>query len=330
MRVGIVGSGAWGTAMALHLHRAGASVLLWSAHAERAEQLRQSRENGPLLPGVPIPPAIHISSESADLAECLWWFVAVPTVHLRATVARLVDQFPPQAAVVSLTKGIEQTTFERPSQILGRLLRTERVAVLSGPSHAEEVARGYPCSLVVAADDQRLAETIQQTVNAGWLRVYTNSDVVGVELAGALKNVISIAAGISDGLGLGDNAKAALLTRGLVEMARFGVAHGAAATTFQGLAGLGDLIATCTSRHSRNRQFGERIGRGERPEAILAGMAMVVEGYTTCVSAYQRAQAMGLDMPITAAVYRVLYQGATPQTELEGLMHRRPRSEQWW
>lgn len=330
MRVGIVGSGAWGTAMALHLQRAGSTVTLWSAHAERAEQLRQLRENVLLLPGVPIPEAVSITSEATDLADCALWVVAVPTVHLRATVSRLSDHFPAQASVLSLTKGIEQTTFARPSKILGQLLHTQRVAVLSGPSHAEEVARGCPCSLVVAADDPSLAESIQQIANNDRMRVYTNSDVVGVELAGALKNVIGIAAGISDGLGLGDNAKAALLTRGLVEIARFGVAHGAEAITFQGLAGMGDLIATCTSRHSRNRYLGERIGRGERPEAILTRMAMAVEGVTTSVSAYQRARTMGLDMPILAAVYRVLHEAASPQTELAGLMHRRPRSERPW
>jgi glycerol-3-phosphate dehydrogenase (NAD(P)+) len=198
---------------------------------------------------------------------------------------------------------------------------------LSGPSHAEEVVVGMPTSVVVAADDGSLADDIQRVFATDRFRIYTNNDVLGVELAGALKNVIGIAAGIGDGLGFGDNAKSALLTRGLVEMARFGVALGAEHATFQGLAGMGDLITTCISRHGRNRRVGERLGKGERIADILADMAMVAEGVTTARSVYERTQRMGLDMPIMTIVYRVIYEGLSPLDAVNMLMTREPRRE---
>jgi glycerol-3-phosphate dehydrogenase (NAD(P)+) len=228
---------------------------------------------------------------------------------------------------LSLSKGVENTTFLRPSEILAQVLGVERVAVLSGPSHAEETSRGYPTSVVVASADVELARWIQLRFSTDRFRVYTNLDTVGVELGGALKNIIGIASGISEGLGFGDNAKAALLTRGLVEMTRFGVALGAEPQTFTGLAGIGDLITTCVSRHGRNRQVGERLARGERLADILKSMLMVAEGVWTTHSVHDRAVQMGIEMPITAEVYRVLYEGKDPLAAVNDLMLRRPKRE---
>jgi glycerol-3-phosphate dehydrogenase (NAD(P)+) len=252
---------------------------------------------------------------------------AIPTVYLRATLERIAPLVRAGPPVLSLSKGVENTTFLRPSEILAQVLGVERVAVLSGPSHAEETSRGYPTSVVVASADVELARWIQLRFSTDRFRVYTNLDTVGVELGGALKNIIGIASGISEGLGFGDNAKAALLTRGLVEMTRFGVALGAEPQTFTGLAGIGDLITTCVSRHGRNRQVGERLARGERLADILKSMLMVAEGVWTTHSVHDRAVQMGIEMPITAEVYRVLYEGKDPLAAVNDLMLRRPKRE---
>jgi glycerol-3-phosphate dehydrogenase (NAD(P)+) len=230
--------------------------------------------------------------------------------------------------VLSLSKGLENDSFLRPTEIVRQVLHSRDVAVLSGPSHAEEVARNLPTSVVVASRDVGLARDIQQQFSTDRFRVYTNLDVIGVELAGALKNVIGIAAGISDGLGLGDNAKAALLTRGLAEMTRFGVAHDAEPATFAGLAGMGDLITTCMSRHGRNRHVGECLARGQKRMQILATMTMVAEGVFTARSVHDRATQMGLHMPITAEVYRVLYEDKDPLAAVNDLMLREPKPEE--
>jgi glycerol-3-phosphate dehydrogenase (NAD(P)+) len=248
-------------------------------------------------------------------------------VYLRATLEPLAPAMSADRPVLSLSKGLENATFLRPTEIIHQVIGTRRLAVLSGPSHAEEVSRGLPTTLVAASTDAELAAWVQQCFTTERFRVYTNRDVVGVELGGALKNVIGIAAGISDGLGFGDNAKAALMTRGLVEMIRFGVAFGAEHETFFGLAGLGDLITTCISRHGRNRHVGECIGRGQRPAEVLAGMRMVAEGVYTARSVHERGKALGIEMPITAEVYRVLYQDKDPQAAVRDLMIREPTSE---
>jgi glycerol-3-phosphate dehydrogenase (NAD(P)+) len=326
----VLGDGAWGTAIALLLaqnprHR----VTLWSAREDNGRILRERRENGRLLPGVPIPSAVELTTDVARAVDGAdLWVAAIPTVYLRPTLARVAGALHPGPPVLSLAKGLENDTFLRPTEILARLLGVRHVAVLSGPSHAEEVSRGLPTSVVAASTDPELARWVQACFSTDRFRVYTNRDPVGVELGGALKNVIGIAAGISDGLGFGDNAKSALLTRGLVEMTRFGVALGAKAQTFMGLAGLGDLITTCVSRHGRNRRVGERLGRGERPADILAGMSMVAEGVYTARSVHERALQMGIDMPITAEVYRVLYEGKDPRAAVDDLMLRSPRGEE--
>ena len=325
----ILGAGAWGTAIGLVLAKgAGHHVCLWSARPENARLLHERRENVRLLPGVPIPPSVHLTTDIREaLDKCELVVTAVPTVHLRSVLTKLVGVVPGDCPVLSLAKGLENQSFLRPSEMVRQVLGVHHVAVLSGPSHAEEVARNLPTSVVVASSDLALARSIQQHFSTDRFRVYTNLDVIGVELAGALKNVIGIAAGISDGLGLGDNAKAALLTRGLAEMARFGVAHGAEAQTFAGLAGMGDLITTCMSRHGRNRHVGECLARGETRTQILARMTMVAEGVFTAHSVHDRAARMGLSMPITEEVYRVLYEDKDPRATVTHLMVREPRPE---
>jgi glycerol-3-phosphate dehydrogenase (NAD(P)+) len=325
----ILGDGAWGTAIALLLaqnprHR----VTLWSAREDNGRLLQQHRENIRLLPGIPIPPAVHLTMNlPRAVAGAALWVAAIPTIYLRPTLTRIASVVRPGPPVLSLAKGLENGTFLRPTEILTQVLGVEKVAVLSGPSHAEETSRGLPASVVVASRDLELAQSVQQMFGTERFRVYTNLDPIGVELAGALKNIIGIAAGINDGLGLGDNAKSALLTRGLVEMTRFGVALGAQARTFSGLAGLGDLITTCVSPHGRNHRVGQRLARGERWADIQAGMSMVAEGAYTARSVHERAAQMGIDMPIAAEVYRVLYENKDPRAAVTDLMLRSPKGE---
>jgi glycerol-3-phosphate dehydrogenase (NAD(P)+) len=324
----VLGDGAWGTAVALLLeknrdHR----VRFWSARAENGELLRARRENVRYLPGVPIPDSIALTTDSAAAVDGAdMWITGIPTVFLRPTLERFRGLAGNSTPVVSLTKGIELTTFRRPSEIIAEVLGTDRVAALSGPSHAEEVCRGMPTS-VVAAGTNGLTDWVQKCFTTDRFRVYTNPDLLGVELAGALKNVIGIAAGIGDGLGFGDNAKSALLTRGLVEMTRFGVALGADPGTFQGLAGVGDLITTCFSRHGRNRRVGERLGQGESLATIQATLSAISEGVTTAKSVHDRTHPLGLEMPITSVVYRILYEGVSPADGVNELMARRSGSE---
>ncbi len=327
--IAILGDGAWGTALALLLaqnpdHR----VTLWSAREENGRLLRERRENVRLLPGIPIPPTIALTTDIQQaVADAGLWVAAIPTVYLRATLTRIAAAVSAGPPVLSLAKGLENGTFLRPTEIVTQVLGVAQTAVLSGPNHAEEVSRGLPASAVAASGDPQLAQWIQQLFSTERFRVYTNPDPIGVELAGALKNILGIAAGINDGLGLGDNAKAALLTRGLVEMTRFGVALGGQARTFSGLAGLGDLITTCISPHGRNHRVGQRLAAGERWADIQASMNMVAEGVYTARSVHDRAEQMAIDMPITAEVYRVLYENKEPRTAVCELMLREPKGE---
>ncbi len=325
----VLGAGGWGTAIALVLaqnpvHR----VALWSARPEHAADLLARRENVPFLPGVPIPQAVQLTTDIAAAVRGADLIItAIPTIYLRQTLERIATALPQSCPVLSLTKGLEIATFLRPTEIIAQVLRPRPLAVLSGPSHAEEVARGLPTTLVAASQELELARWVQQRFSTERFRVYTNLDLIGVELAAALKNIIGIAAGINDGLGFGDNSKSALLTRGLAEMARFGVALGADQPTFWGLAGMGDLITTCISRHGRNRQVGVRLGQGEKPADILAGMTMVAEGAYTTRSVHDRAAQMGIPMPITTEVYRVLYEDKDPRQAVSDLMLREPKGE---
>lgn len=330
-RFAILGDGAWGTAIALLLAgKPGHHVALWSARDDNARILREHRENVRLLPGVTIPPSIELTSDiTRAVAGANLYVVAIPTAFLRATLDRIAPALRREGPVLSLTKGLEDETFLRPTEMIQQILGTTTIGVLSGPSHAEEVSRGLPTSVVVASTDLAFAGLIQQRFNTDRFRVYTNSDVIGVELSAALKNVIAVAAGISDGLGFGDNTKSALLTRGLVEMVRFGMALGAEHQSFYGLAGIGDLITTCISRHGRNRRVGERLGKGEKLKDILASMAMVAEGVYTTRSVYHKSIKMGIDMPITTEIFRVLYEDKDPRAAVSDLMVRELRSEKY-
>jgi glycerol-3-phosphate dehydrogenase (NAD(P)+) len=324
----ILGSGGWGTAIALVLaQKSDHRVRLWSAHAASAARIRETRENARLLPGVRIPDAVVVTADADEAvagADCC--VAAIPTAYLRDTLGRFRDRYPAGVPVVSLTKGIEVGTFRRPSEVIAHVLGCDRVAVLSGPSHAEEVAAGLPTSVVVSAAEAGFATRAQDWFGTDRFRVYTNTDPAGVELAGALKNVIGIAAGICDGLGFGDNAKAALVTRGLVEMTRFGAAHGADPGTSAGLAGMGDLVTTCFSPHGRNRRVGFRLGRGEPLADVLSG-PQVAEGVYTSRSVRERARHAGLDTPIMTAVYEVLHEGKPPLAAVQELMTRPQRDE---
>lgn len=325
----VLGSGAWGTAVALLLqqnpdHR----VRLWCARPHSLPELLARRENVPLLPGVPIPEQVLITGQlDAAIAGADLYIAAIPTVYLRSTLQPVANQLDRRIPILSLAKGVEQSTFLHPTEILREMTGVDRVAVLCGPSHAEEVARSKPTSVVAASRDADLARWVQLHFATDRFRIYTNADVVGVEVAAALKNVIGIAAGINDGLGFGDNSKSALLTRGLVEMSRFGVALGAEPATFYGLAGLGDLMTTCVSPHGRNRRVGVRLAQGEKLGDILASTEMVAEGVYTTRSVYERSAALGIEMPIVAEIYRVLYEGKSPVQAVNDLMLRRPIGE---
>ncbi|HED66369.1 MAG TPA: NAD(P)-dependent glycerol-3-phosphate dehydrogenase [Planctomycetes bacterium] len=325
----VIGDGGWGTTIALLLVENGIETTLWSAFPEQVKALREERENRRYLPGVELPEDLSVSAdpfEAGEGAEVA--FSVVPTQFLRGAIERFEDALPGDTPVVSATKGIEIETFHTPSEILSEVLGERPLGVLSGPSHAEEVARGLPASIVMASADDDLARRVQLALSNERFRIYTHGDPKGAELGGALKNVIAIAAGISDGLELGDNAKAALLTRGIIEMARFGEAHGARSETFFGLAGLGDLATTCYSRHSRNRHVGEEIGRGKSLEEVLDEMEMVAEGvWTTRALFGPESEARGVSMPIAEQVNAVLFDGKDPRQGVTELMQREPVGE---
>lgn len=326
-RLVVLGTGGWGTALALVALRRGLQAVLWGRRADRVEELRRDRENRIYLPGVALPPSLEITGDPDAMTEAEAVVCAVPTQHVRATVSALRGRIRPGTPLLSLGKGIEIGTLDRPSQILGEVLDAPRVTALSGPSHAEEVARELPASVVVASADEAEARRWQEALTGMTLRLYTSDDLVGVELAGALKNVIAIAAGICDGLKLGDNAKAALLSRGVVEMARLGTALGSRKSTFFGISGIGDLIATCYSPHGRNLRVGRAIGAGRTLEETLAGSPMVAEGVWTCTAARDLAARHGVELPITEEICRILHEGKPPLEGLKSLMSRVPKSE---
>ena len=323
-----MGDGGWGTGLAVLLRGYGHDVRLWSHFPEYAEELRRRRENVKFLPGVPLPKDLYITASAEDaLAGVGLVLFAIPSRYLRRTLRRVRRPFDPKLPVVSCTKGLEYRTLKRPSEIAAEVLGARRIAVLSGPCHAEEVARQLPATVVVASRSRRLAEMVQQVLSGPTFRVYTSGDVLGVEFAAAVKQIIGVAAGICDGLGLGDNAKAALMTRGVVEMARLGVALGARRKTFAGLAGIGDLIATCVSPYGRNRAVGEAIGRGRSLKEVTATMAMVAEGVDATRAVRSLARELGVEMPITEQVYRVLFRGKDPLQAVTDLMLREPKPE---
>jgi glycerol-3-phosphate dehydrogenase (NAD(P)+) len=328
LRVLVAGDGGWGTALALLLTHLGHDVALWSHDAEYAEEIARTRVNPRYLPGFELPAALRVGHDGAGLAQGAELVVsAVPTQYVRATWSGLCAHLPPGVPVLSVTKGLEEGTLLRPTEVLAELVRGHPVAVLSGPNIAREVARGLPAATVVASAHEATARLVQHALSSERFRVYLNPDVVGVELGGALKNVIALAAGMCDGLELGANAKAALLSRGLLEMARLGVAFGGQRPTFFGLSGLGDLITTAYSESSRNRTFGERLGRGERPADIAGSMRMVAEGVKSAAPLHDLMRRHGISMPIAEQVYHVLHQGKPVREVVRDLMLRGPKDE---
>lgn len=303
-------------------------VNLWGRDSQHAADLASTRENTRLLPGITLSDSIAVTADiDVAIAGADLVVVAVPSAYLRETLARLASKIPAGIPVVSVVKGMEISTQYRPSQIIAEILHSQKIAVLGGPSHAEEICRRLPSSVVVASSDHELAKQVQSLFSTDRFRVYTNRDVVGVELAGALKNVLAIAAGICDGLGFGDNAKAALVTRAIVEMTRYGVFQGADAATFSGLAGLGDLITTCFSPYGRNRRVGERLGRGETLAQILQTMNSVAEGVPTSCSVHESTRRLNIEMPLATEVFRVLFENKSPSEATHDLMLRPQKDE---
>ncbi|HEB53771.1 MAG TPA: NAD(P)-dependent glycerol-3-phosphate dehydrogenase [bacterium] len=329
MRVAVLGNGGFGTAMALTLARGGAAVSLWGHDPAYTEGIAATRRNSRYLPSVTVPDEIRVSANAREvLAGAAVVLVAVPTQHVRTTLSAMAPWIAPDVPVVSLAKGLEQATGLRPTEALAEVLgRGGRIFALSGPSHAEEVALGMPTAVVVAGEDDAALHRLQEALQTERFRVYRNGDLLGVELCGALKNVMALAAGIADGLGYGDNAKAALLSRGLVEMQRYGLACGADPATFFGLAGVGDLAVTAFSRHGRNRAFGERIGKGATLAQVLQSTHKVAEGVWTAKVVAAAAGERGVEMPIATAVAQVLHEGLPPERAVRELMERDPKAE---
>jgi glycerol-3-phosphate dehydrogenase (NAD(P)+) len=327
-QIGVIGAGAWGTTLAVRLADAQRPVTLWAHSNEAAERLAHARENRRYLPGVIFPPNIRVATDTSYLAEPHRLYVlAVPSEHVRATLRRLAETLHPGLPVLSVVKGIENATRLRMSEVIGEELPGRSIAVLSGPNLAREIAAGKPAGAVVASVDPDLAATVAQLLSSERFRVYTNPDVIGVELGGALKNVVALAAGMVDGLGFGDSAKAGIITRGLAEMTRVGMAAGANPMTFSGLAGVGDLIATCMSPLSRNRRAGELLASGLAWTDVAAQLDGVAEGVATVTGALGLAAAHGVEMPIAEQVDAVLHRGLAPLDGVAALMSREPKDE---
>lgn len=338
MRIGILGAGSWAIALSVLLQKRDHAVCMWEFNAKDADMLREKREHPAKLPGIHIPESIEIVNDitvtikKSELIVC-----AVPSQTMRSTMRRIAqlcstDEIDAIQGWVNVAKGIETNTLKLMTDILMEEipgLTAAKLAVLSGPSHAEEVSRNIPTTVVAASENLELATKIQELFSTEAFRIYTNTDVRGVELAGSVKNVIALAAGISDGLGCGDNTKGALLTRGIAEMMRLGRKMGAQESTFSGLAGIGDLITTCISKHSRNRKMGELIASGLNLQEALGKMTMVAEGVETTRSVYQLSQKLGIEMPITTAVYHLLFGGKDAKIVAKELMGRELKTE-WY
>ncbi len=327
-QIAVVGAGSWGTALAVWLAARGHGVTLWGHDGQHIEDLRRDGGNEAYLPGVPLPPSVRPTADLTDLRGADLALLVTPSRALREVASRLASvDLHEDAVLLSCTKGIEHGSGLRMSEIISECLPHRPVAVLSGPSHAEEVARGGPTAIVLGCAAEQTAKALQRLFNADALRVYTSDDVAGIELGGALKNIFAIAAGMSDGLGFGDNAKAALVTRSLAELIRLGVHLGGRRETFQGLSGIGDLMVTCFSRLSRNRMVGERLGRGETLRAVTASMRMVAEGVPTTLGAFEQSKRVGVETPIIDQIYAILYADRAPLDALQELFTRDPRSE---
>lgn len=328
MKIAVIGSGGWGTAIAILLSKKGNDVYLWSWMQTETDRLAHDRENKEFLPGVKFPETIHCTH---DMCECVngaeLIITAAPSPATRTTAKQLSPYVKAGQKIVNISKGLEQGTLLRLSQVYKEEIPQADISVMSGPSHAEEVSRGLPTTNVAASGDIETAKFIQDVFMDDMFRVYTSTDITGVELGGALKNVIALCAGISDGLGYGDNTKAALMTRGLAEIARLGTAMGAKQETFMGLSGVGDLIVTCTSMHSRNRRAGILLGQGKTLQETLDEVHMVVEGVNTATAAYELAKKYDVEMPIVEEAYNILYNGRNARDAVLLLMTREKREE---
>lgn len=327
-KIAVIGDGGWGTTLAILLSKKGYKVALWGAFPDYLKVLDKKRENSKFLPGIKIPREIKFISDikQAASASCLI-ILAVPSQYMRTVVQKLKGASLNKTIILSVTKGIEHKKLKRMSEIIKEELKITRLAVLSGPSIAQEVARGIPTTVVAASSELKLAKEVQGIFSTPRFRVYTTRDITGVELGGSLKNVIAIAAGICDGLGFGTNTKSALLTRGMVEITRLGVASGARKETFMGLSGIGDLMTTAFNSKSRNHFVGEQIGRGKKLKEILKNMEMVAEGVESAKSARELARKHRIDMPITEEVYSVLFKNKNPLFAVNDLMNREQKQE---
>ena len=328
--VGVIGSGAWGTTLALLLARKGIATTLWEHRPERVREMRQHHENTSFLPNFPFPPTLSVTSDIAEATQHKDMLLLVtPSQRMRENVRLLAPYITQNTILVSASKGIEISTLKRMTQVIAEEIPTSstHIAALSGPNIAREVAEEKPTAAVVAAQDSAVAAEVQKMLSTSHLRVYTAQDVIGVELGGALKNIIAIGAGFNDGMDYGDNAKAAFITRGLAEISRLGIAAGAHPLTFAGLAGIGDLIATCASPLSRNQQLGRRLAAGEKLDDILKSTRTVAEGVTTTKAALQLAAHYNVDMPITTQLSLVLFEGLDPHQAVPELMMRGPKGE---
>ncbi|NQT06032.1 MAG: NAD(P)-dependent glycerol-3-phosphate dehydrogenase [Candidatus Omnitrophica bacterium] len=328
MKITILGDGGWGTTLAVHLYGLGNSVKLWGAFPDYIKVLDKKRENTKFLPGVKIPKDLVLTSDLKDAidgADII--LLAVPSQHMRGVLGKLKKAGCSHAKIISATKGIENDKLLRMSEVIKEILGDIKLSVLSGPSIAYEVARYMPTTVVVASTDKNFAREVQSLFMSENFRVYTSPDIIGVELGGSLKNVVAVASGIADGLGFGANSKAAILTRGLREITRLGVAMGADKETFSGLSCMGDLITTCMSKHSRNRWLGEELGKGKKPQDIIKSTEMVLEGFSTTKSVYKLAKKKRVDMPITNEMYAILHENKDPKEAVSALMTRAPKDE---
>lgn len=331
MNVAVLGAGGWGTTLAILLHDNGHKITLYEYKPDYAEFLQKKRINEIYLPGIKIPDEIEITSNLEDAVKSRHLIVlAIPTQFIRNVIGKIHFEWIKNSVIVNVAKGIEISSLKRVSEIIKDIfpeIDDSKVSTLSGPSHAEEVARKIPTAVVVASSSIETAKFVQNEFMNPYFRVYASTDIVGVELGGSLKNVIAIGAGICDGAGFGDNTKAAIMTRGIAEISRLGIALGAKPETFAGLSGIGDVIVTCMSKYSRNRYVGEQIGKGKKLKDILSEMEMVAEGVTTAKSVYQLSQKVGVEVPICTEVYRVLYEDKDPILATTDLMTRRPKEE---
>ncbi len=325
--ISVIGSGGWGTAIAVMLCKNGHDVKLWSFFKEESEELKKNRENKRFLPGIKIDEKIYLTSDIKECSDADVIVMASPSHAVRNTAKILAGVVSDGQIILNIAKGIEEDTYKTMSEVIKEEIPNCHIAVMSGPSHAEEVSRGIPTTNTVASADMEIADYIQNIFMNPSFRIYTNPDVKGVELGGSLKNVIALCCGILDGMGLGDNTKAALMTRGLVEMKRLGVSLGARAETFNGLSGVGDLIVTCTSMHSRNRRAGILIGRGKSLAEAQKEVNMVVEGVKTCRAAKELADKVGVEMPIVNEAYKVLFEGEDVNKAVSNLMGRLKKNE---